>query len=338
MFRGLLAVVLVLLVASCGVLPTRVPAGRCMSNSDCSNGTTCDPATLVCVCAGPNCPMDGRRVRAGEVDREAVVQPAGPEASELAVRAGVGVDAGTDVSTCACGGDTPICSQGGCVQCLASSDCKSDSTKPICSQGSCVQCLASSDCNGDTTKPVCDTTTHTCAACTSDSQCVAKLGSTGNPGICMSQIDGHCATDAEAIYVQNTTPTCKTTFVVGGGTAANPYCSLDPIGLALSDTQSLVVIRGTVNNGGAWTYQRTSHPMTSFIGQQTAVVASSTTPGFQYDRRARLPPWNTVYVCCICRASARPVELWWSTPSSSIAARAAVFSSTAPPSTSATPQ
>ena len=257
MRRGVLAVFLVAISSSCSVLPTRAPGGgRCVDNADCGSGMTCDPGTLLCVCAGPNCPTDGGAgAGGGEVEREAVVEPVGRGGSGAG---GGGVDAGPDVSTCAaCGGNTPICLQ-----------------------GSCVQCLASSDCNGDSTKPVCDTTTHTCAACTSDSQCVAKLGSTGNPGICMSQIDGHCATDAEAIYVQNTTPACKTTFVVGGGTAASPYCSLDPIGLALSDAQSLVVIRGTVNNGGAWTYQRTSHPMTSFIGQQAAVVASSTTPGF----------------------------------------------------------
>ena len=281
MFRWLPAVALLLLVASCGVLPTRVPAGRCMSNSDCSNGTACDPATLVCVCAGPNCPVDGAAGAGGG---------GGPGGSGAATGgsgggggggvAGAGVDAGRDVNTCACGGSTPICSQGGCVQCVASSDCKSDSTKPICSQGSCVQCVASSDCNGDTTKPICDTTSHTCTACTSDSQCVTKLGSTGNPGICMSQIDGHCATDAEAIYVQNTTPACKTAFVVGGGTAAMPYCSMDPVGLAITDTQSLVVVRGTVASG-SWTYAKgAGHPMTSLVGQQTAVIASSTSPGF----------------------------------------------------------
>jgi hypothetical protein len=260
MRRGVLAVFLVAISSSCSMLPTRAPGGgRCVDNADCGSGMTCDPGTLLCVCAGPNCPTDGGAGASGSGGAASGGHAGGAgSGSGGASASGGSMDAGPDVSTCAaCGGNTPICLQ-----------------------GSCVQCLASSDCNGDSTKPVCDTTTHTCAACTSDSQCVAKLGSTGNPGICMSQIDGHCATDAEAIYVQNTTPTCKTTFVVGGGTAANPYCSLDPIGLALSDTQSLVVIRGTVNNGGAWTYQRTSHPMTSFIGQQAAVVASSTTPGF----------------------------------------------------------
>jgi hypothetical protein len=96
----------------------------------------------------------------------------------------------------------------------------------------------------------------------------------------MSQIDGHCATDAEAIYVQNTMPACKTTFVVGGGTVASPYCSMDPVGLALSDAQPLVVVRGTVASG-SWTYAKgAGHPVMSVIGQQAGVIASSTSPGF----------------------------------------------------------
>ncbi len=260
MFRGLFVAAPLVLVVSCGVLPTRLPAGRCQSNSDCGGGTACDPVTLSCVCAGPSCPTDGGAGASGSGGSGSGGHAgvAGAGGAGGATGAGGSVDAGPDASTCAvCGGNTPICLQ-----------------------GSCVECMVSADCNHDSTKPICDTTTHTCAACTSDSQCVAKLGPTGNPGICMSHIDGHCATDAEAIYVQNTMPACKTAFVVGGGTAASPYCSLDPIGLALSDTQSLVVIRGTVNNGGAWTYQRTGHPTTSFIGQQSAVVDSSGTPGF----------------------------------------------------------
>src|SRR5665811_1645333 len=65
-----------------------------------------------------------------------------------------------------------------------------------------------------------------------------------------------------------------------GGTSTAPYCSMDPVGLAANDTHSLVVVRGTVA-AGSWTYARgAGHPETSIIGQQTAVIASSISPGF----------------------------------------------------------
>lgn len=235
--------------------------GRCVppcnSTTDCQGGRACNLDTQgVGRCLFP--PEGGVAGVGGGGGTGGHGAAGGTGGSGAGGGGGAGVDAGPDVSTCAaCGGNTPICSQ-----------------------GSCVQCLASSDCNGDSTKPICDTTSHTCTACTSDSQCVAKLGSTGNPGICMSQIDGHCATDAEAIYVQNTMPACKTAFVVGGGTPASPYCSMDPVGLALTDAQSLVVVRGAVASG-SWTYAKgAGHPVMSVIGQQTGVIASSTSPGF----------------------------------------------------------
>jgi hypothetical protein len=95
----------------------------------------------------------------------------------------------------------------------------------------------------------------------------------------MAHQDGRCATDDETIYVQDTTG-CIATFGGAGGTATQPFCSMEPVGLAANDTKRTVVVRGTVS-GGSWTYQRgAGRPETSIIGQQSAVIASSTSPGF----------------------------------------------------------
>jgi hypothetical protein len=162
---------------------------------------------------------------------------------------------GSDTNSCAsCGGSTPVCLQ-----------------------GSCVQCSASSDCNADPTKPICDPGTHTCVACTSDSQCSAKLGPTGNPGVCLSNTDGHCASDAETIYVQNTTGCAS---AAPGGTAAAPFCSMDPLPAILPNSQTLVVIRGAVAPANSPFQLGAGRPTTSFVGQQSALIASATTPGF----------------------------------------------------------
>jgi hypothetical protein len=235
--------VLSVVALALGACTTTLNPGRCNHDSDCSSGQVCNLA--------PTIQGDGRCVSPSSLD-------GGGDVGTTDGGADAANDGEPDANTCAgCGGSTPLCLQ-----------------------GSCVQCLASSDCNGDRTKPICDTTAHTCTACSSDSQCVAKFGSAGNPGICMSQIDGHCATDAETVYVQNVAG-CTATYVNDqGGTSTAPYCSMDPIGLAANDTHSLVVVRGTVA-AGSWTYARgTGHPETSIVGQQTAAIASSTSPGF----------------------------------------------------------
>jgi hypothetical protein len=229
-------------ILALGACTTTLNPGRCNHDSDCSSGQVCNLA--------PTLQGDGRCVSPSSLD--------GGGEGATDGRADAANDGGPDANACAaCGGNTPLCLQ-----------------------GSCVGCLSSSDCNADRTKPICDTTMHTCTTCSNDSQCAAKLGPNGNPGICMSQIDGHCATDAEAVYVQNIAG-CTATYVNDqGGTSAAPYCSMDPIGLAANDTHSLVVVRGTVA-AGSWTYARgAGHPETSIVGQQTAAIASSTSPAF----------------------------------------------------------
>ena len=59
--------------------------------------------------------------------------------------------------------------------------------------------------------------------------------------------------------------------------------------MATNATKTLVVIRGTVA-APDWTYQRgQGQPATSFVGQQSAAIASATTPAFAMDS-------GTVYV------------------------------------------
>jgi hypothetical protein len=149
---------------------------------------------------------------------------------------------------------------------------------PVCIAGACVECASNADCGSDPTKPICDTATHICEACSSDDQCVAKLGP--NPGVCMAHEDGHCATDLEAVYVQNDTATCVSAYTSQGGTASMPYCSMDPVDLALTGARTLAVVRGTVN-AGTWTFQRAAGtPEVSLVGQQRAIVAGGSQSAF----------------------------------------------------------
>jgi hypothetical protein len=247
----------------CDLDPISQGDGRCVppctTSSDCTGGRVCNfdsqgvGRCLLAVDGGVS-GAGGSSGGAGGASGEAG-GPGGAPAT------GGAMDGGQDVNPCnACAGNAPICLQ-----------------------GSCVECAASSDCTAAATKPICDATSHTCVPCTADGQCSAKLGPMGNPGVCRSEIDGHCAADAETVYVQNS-GNCTTTFVNNsGGTATAPYCSMEPVALATNATKTLVVIRGTVA-APDWTYQRgQGQPATSFVGQQSAVIASATTSGFAMD-------------------------------------------------------
>jgi hypothetical protein len=130
-------------------------------------------------------------------------------------------------------------------------------------------CVTSADCKSDRTKPICDVANQVCVACTSDSQCADKLGA--NPGVCMAHQDGRCATDAETMYVSMTSACSET----GAGTAAQPFCTLDPAAKAVSSTRDLVVVRGAVV---AATSAFSSSTESTIVGQQTAAVVSAVGP------------------------------------------------------------
>jgi hypothetical protein len=75
-----------------------------------------------------------------------------------------------------------------CQECNASAQCASKAATPVCADGKCVACTASSDCNAATT-PICNNPTpHTCGPCTDNSGCKDK--STSAP-VCLST--GACA-------------------------------------------------------------------------------------------------------------------------------------------------
>ena len=58
--------------------------------------------------------------------------------------------------------------------------------------------------------------------------------------------DGHCATDAESIYVQNDTSICTDAASSSGGTKTQPFCSMEPVVTALAPARDLVVVSGTI--------------------------------------------------------------------------------------------
>jgi hypothetical protein len=136
-----------------------------------------------------------------------------------------GVDGGTadgGASTAACSGSKPAC-------------VPSSSSNPLA--GQCVQCTSSSECSGST--PVCNSS-NVCVPCSKDSEC------TSGPGICMLvptgtfQQDGRCATDAETIYVQNSSGCTG-----GAGTKASPYCQPQSAISAVTTSKRVILMSGT---------------------------------------------------------------------------------------------
>ena len=158
-------------------------------------------------------------------------------------------------------------------------------TTPVCVGVTCVECASSTDCASDPTKPICDTNAHSCVACSSDDQCVAKLGP--NPGVCMAHQNGHCAIDAETIYVEpKPSPACNNVLLSDSdGTAALPLCNIDLARRVLaSDSaqaqpRTLVRLRGTLNAAMAPFTRTPGRPEVSIVGQQSAVIAGGAQPG-----------------------------------------------------------
>jgi hypothetical protein len=87
----------------------------------------------------------------------------------------------------------------------------------------------------------------------------------------MNNIDGHCATDTETVYVQNVTG-CSTTTV--GGTSATPFCQAQAgIASAKSTSKPLLVITGTLAppSAGVSTTIAVSAPLT-IVGKSSAKI------------------------------------------------------------------
>jgi hypothetical protein len=130
-------------------------------------------------------------------------------------------------------------------------------------------CAKSADCAADPTKPICDVANQKCVACTADSQCVDRFGA--NPGVCMSHQDGRCATDAETFYVANVAGCSDSGAGPTAGTAAAPFCTLQPATTSAGGSRALIVVRGPVSGP---TDQFNSSTEVSVVGQQSALVAS----------------------------------------------------------------
>jgi hypothetical protein len=219
------------------------------------------------------------------------------------------VDAGSKGGTCVgclanseCKGTTPICelgdagaSRNSCRMCASTSDCTQlSATTPVCvttanapggaQRGTCVMCLMNSDCTAEggatTTKPICELTmtnagtpVNTCRKCTADTEC-------GGPGVCM--LDGHCATDAETIYVKNDgMTTCNDSPPDGSadaGTKAHPFCSMAPILGYVSTNRDLVLVDGStamVITVGTWIYADQASPNSlTIVGQQSPTIGT----------------------------------------------------------------
>ena len=195
----------------------------CLSSRDCSDPSKpiCGTTEICVACGSQLAPVDSCATKSSTMP---VCKAA----------------AGTCVE---CGGDSdcktstiPACDTANkCVECVQSSHCKNASA-PVCDSTAehCVQCLKDGDCSGTT--PIC--TNKQCTKCTTDAQCVAKLGA--NPGVC--GLDGSCPGDDAVIYLQNSA-LCSTTSP-GNGTSASPYCFSDDAVGALSATKSVIVVKG----------------------------------------------------------------------------------------------
>lgn len=136
-------------------------------------------------------------------------------------------------------------------------------------------CADDSHCT-DITAPFCNTALGICVAqCSSDFQCAAKFGA--DPGICLTNQGGRCATDADVVYVQHSAACLDSG--AGAGTAATPFCTPAPAtGQLVSNSKTVLVVRGTVQ-GTAWAFQQPQgSPALSIIGQQSAFVASAVDP------------------------------------------------------------
>jgi hypothetical protein len=160
-------------------------------------------------------------------------------------------------------------------RCKGPSDCTDGGLK-VCEPdaGMCVGCLANSDCS-ESTQPICNLSTRMCERCTTDAQCVGRV--TG-PGICMFHQDGRCATDAETIYVKNSTGCTMTAGV--GGTTAVPYCfSQLGIDAAVMGPNRLVVMRGP-DALRFWTISASGDQVT-VVGQNAATIAPGADVGIR---------------------------------------------------------
>ena len=202
----------------------------------------------------------------------------------------------------ACSGATPVCNaaSGTCMGCMVDADCKQDAapfclagkcvgcamvaagkcaglkpTKPACgASGACTECVSTLDCTLDPTRPICNTVSSTCRPCKADSECAAR--GPNDPGICLDQKNGACATLPEVIVVSNT-PGCGTTV----GSKDMPLCLAQDAAALFAESRSVVALHGTLD-GLAWTLTPTT-PALTVVGKDTAVIAGGIKSGIRLE-------------------------------------------------------
>jgi hypothetical protein len=114
-----------------------------------------------------------------------------------------------------------------------------------------------------------------CRACQADAECPP------DPGVCLANVDGHCAIPGETIYVENN-GTCSDAVTASDSTAATstkPLCSLQTVSMFLSSVRDLVIVRGTVQ-GATNAFLPAGVAQGTFVGQQNATIGSVTNPAF----------------------------------------------------------
>jgi hypothetical protein len=92
----------------------------------------------------------------------------------------------------------------------------------------------------------------------------------------MNNIDGHCATDAETVYVQNVVGTC-TDSGTGAGSSATPFCTA-LIGVNVASTtvgKDLVLLTGTLANFSIATPSKTL----TVVGKTAVITPPTATDG-----------------------------------------------------------
>ena len=246
---------------------------QCMSATDCSGATPMCGSGQKCQA----CATDGECASLNDPARAACA--AGGvcvqcTASNSAKCAGAAAVCNTTTNTCvqcltnaSCSGSAPICATASntCRACAAASDCAGFAGHTACAvTGACVQCKDNTTCSGTT--PICATATNACRKCAADSECTG-IG----PAVCM--LDGHCAADAETVYVGTLgSATCSDN--TGTGTFAAPVCSAQGgVVLAKSGSKPVVAIRGTLSppSLGVTTNIAVSSSLT-IVGRNSAVI------------------------------------------------------------------
>ncbi len=167
-----------------------------------------------------------------------------------------------------CVGETCV----GCTAAASDACARRDPGNPACeAPGVCVECASHSDCTGGA--PICDTAAHRCNPCANDAECeVLPSG----PGVCVTEQDGHCAQDAEAIYVGSRgTIHCLDSSV--SGSSEMPFCTLQlAVTAARFRSNPLLVISGSLTGG--FTGVSLSTPL-SIVGKNAVITPSPGSDG-----------------------------------------------------------